>query len=233
MVIDPSLIIFTTIISFLITAISLTFRDRINNIVSGILILTTGSFEVGDLIEIRGIQGMVSEISLNYTKIRSIDGLFRFIPNTNAYNAAVKKFSHYITFEMSSMSKKKRKKDDGIKGYAKKLGEIISKDQKITRYIKIGQILSNQDPNTIDQKLEKVFEKYTEIFGKKPFYYINNTTLDRCSITLQIVTDKPRMILYYLNSFLRDILYELYDKQIYIGWEKEKLITPQSKEERE
>ncbi|MEJ2252038.1 MAG: mechanosensitive ion channel [Candidatus Lokiarchaeota archaeon] len=233
-IIDPTKTLITAISSFLITAISLTFRDRINNIVSGILILTSNSFEVGDLIEIKGIQGIVSEISLNHTKIRGIDGLFRFIPNSNAYNAAVKKFSHFTTFEISSEGEKyENNETSGIKAYTKKFGKIISKDEKITRYIKIVQITSTQEPDIIDIKLNKVFKKYEDVFGNRPFYYINNTIMDRCSITLQIVTRRPQLILYHLNSFLRDILYELYDEKIFSGWDKEKIIKSISEEEKE
>ncbi|MGV9174069.1 MAG: mechanosensitive ion channel family protein [Promethearchaeia archaeon] len=222
----------TGIVSFLIVAIALTFTDRINNIVSGVLLLFSGSFEVGDFVEIKGIQGIVTEITLNYTKIRGIDGLYRYVTNTQVYNSAVKKFTHSKDLELVYEQQKTRDKNKGaIKKYVSNISELISKEERITRYIKIIELLSINDPRVIDESLSKIFTKYEEIFGIRPFYYINNTTLDRCSITIQIVTKKPNLIPYYISSLLRDLIYELYDEIIYHKWEGEKSVVPPSTEE--
>ena len=230
-VIQPLLL--AIIVSFLAAAIGFTARDRINNVVAGILIFTTGAFEVGDLIEVKKIQGIVQEISLNNTKIKRNDGLLHFIPNTVMYNSAVKKFTHSRTYEYSSdtYDEETQEEESIIKKYSSKISDIIQKEERITRYIKIVQILARNQPEKIDTLLSKVFNKYEKIFGIRPFYYINNTTFDRVSITLQIVTKKPKLIQLYLNSFLRDIVYELYEEDIYAGWEGERLITPKEPDE--
>lgn len=226
-------LIFPIIISFLATAIGFTAKDRINNIVAGISIFTSGAFKVGDLIEVKGIQGIVQEITLNHTKIRRIDGLFHFIPNTVMYNAAVKKYTHSRAYEYAAEEEEQITggEESIIKRYTTKISDIISKEERITRYIKIVEILANKDPETIDNLLSKVFDQYEKLFGFRPFYYVNNTTFDRCSITLQIVTKKPELIQLYLNSFLRDIVYILYEEDIYSEWNKERSIVPTNSEE--
>jgi hypothetical protein len=230
-VIEPLLL--AIIIPFLASAVGFTAKDRINNVVAGILIFTSGAFKVGDLIEIKGIQGIVQEITLNNTKIKRNDGLFHFIPNTVMYNTAVKKFTHSKEYEYSSEETPEEKEGEKslIKKYSSKISDIIAKEERLTRYIKIVQILAKNKPIKIDSLLNKIFDKYEKIFGFRPFYYINNTVLDRCSITLQIVTQKPRLIQLYMNSFLRDIVYTLYEEDIYVGWDKEKLIIPSENEE--
>ena len=222
----------TGIISFLIAAIALTFKDRINNIVSGVLILFSGSFSVGDFVEIKGIQGIVNEITLNYTKIRGLDGLYRYVTNTEVYNSAVKKFTHKESLELAYEQQKKRESEKtSIKKYVSNISEIISKEERITRYIKILELLSVKNPEKIDKSLAKIFNKYEEIFGIRPFYYINNTTQDRCSITIQIVSKEPKLITSYLNSFLRDVAYELYEDIIYHDWEGKRTLVPPSTQE--
>ena len=70
-------IYFIAIISFLVVAISLTFQNIINNIASGIMLLSSEGFEAGDLIETNGIVGIVKEITLNSLKLEDFDGCFR------------------------------------------------------------------------------------------------------------------------------------------------------------
>lgn len=225
--------ILITIIPFLAAALGFTAQERINNVVAGIMIFTSGAFSVGDLIEVKGVQGIVQEITLNNTRIKRNDGLFHVFPNTVMYNAAVKKFTHSKIYEYSSEESEETETEEEstISKYKTKISEIIRKEERITRYIKIVQLLPKNEPEKIENQLSKIFEKYEKIFGIRPFYYINNTIFDRCSITLQIVSEKPRLIQLYLNSFLRDIVYSLYEEDIYSGWDKEKLIIPSEVEE--
>jgi small-conductance mechanosensitive channel len=205
------------ITSFIVVAVSLTFRDRINNIASGILILASESFDVGDMIETNGIQGVVLSIDLNYTKIRELNGIITYIPNSNVFNAATKKFTHRKLKEIAE--KETAEKGVHLREYVDKFGKIISREEKITRYVKTVRILSSLTPDELREVLSDVFERYKEVFGIKPFYYINYTFKDRCDITLQIVAKDPKMIMLYRNSFLRDILFQLYPEKIFMDWE--------------
>jgi len=203
------------ITSFIVVAVSLTFRDRINNIASGILILASESFDIGDLIEVNGIQGYVQEIDLNYTRIRQLNGIITNVPNSNIFNAATKKFTQRRKKKLS----KTEEKGFHIKEYTNKFTKILSKEGKLTRFIKTVEILSTWKPVELEKQLSEIFERYKEVFGFKPFYYINHTFMNRCNITLQIVSKDPHLISLYYNSFLRDILFILYPEKIFMDWE--------------
>jgi len=205
------------IASFLVVAVSLTFRDRINNIASGMMILASKTFDIGDFIEVNGIQGFVQEIDLNYTKIRELNGIITNVPNTNVFNAATKKFTQRRSNEISN--KEKEEKGVHIREYADKFTKIVSKGEKLTRYIKTIDILSKWKPDHLEKILSDIFERYKEVFGFKPFYYVNQTFKDRCNITLQIVSKDPQLIALYYNAFLRDILFVLYPEKIFKDWE--------------
>jgi len=86
--------LFFAIVPFLVVAISLNFKNIINNMVSGAFLLSSDQFEIGDLIETNEIQGVVREINLNYTKIREFDGVEIVIPNSNVYGFTTVKFTH-------------------------------------------------------------------------------------------------------------------------------------------
>jgi len=207
------------IISFLIVAVSFTFRNRINNIVSGAMIIITEEFDVGDLIETNGVQGIVEDISLNYTKIRQFNGILTMLPNQSVYNAKVTKF----TYKTLSNEKEKLSEEElgFFEKYGDKLTRFISKGKKVTRYIKIIEVRPNIDPDNLSNLLDIVFDKYEQVLGFRPIYYVNYTTFDRCSITLQLIGKDPKLIVLYANSFLRDVLYKLYSEEVFENWEGE------------
>jgi small-conductance mechanosensitive channel len=69
-----------------VSAIAFASMNAINNFIVGIWILLTRPFTVGDYININGSDGIVVEISLNYTKLKHIDETISLIPNSNCIN---------------------------------------------------------------------------------------------------------------------------------------------------
>ena len=202
------------IISFLLVAISLTFSDIINNIASGIILISKEEIEIGDLVQINNIQGIVQEINLNYTVIKELDGVLTYIPNKNVFNASVVKFTHRRTKELELF---KDKKD--IKKNIKEFGKLITKGQKRTIYTKSVEILSSVNPENLDNILNPIFDKYKPLFGVRPDYIVDQTIADRLKIILLIMAKTPTLVLEYIDAFLRDILYKLYPDEIFVGWE--------------
>jgi small-conductance mechanosensitive channel len=210
-------IYFVAIISFLVVAIALTFQNIINNIASGVMLLSSGGFEVGDLVETNGIEGIVKEITLNSLKILDFDGSITYIPNKNAFNSSVVRYTHKPI--------KKEKKIE-ISDLVRKFGKLITGEKKVTRYIKVVELLGSVDSEKLDELLAPIFEKYEPIFGIRPYFYANNTVsgiVNRLSITIQIITEDPKLILTYTDPLLKEILFKIYDKEINYGWnDKEK-----------
>jgi len=203
------------ITSFLIVAISLTFRDRINNVVSGAMIIINEGFEVGDLIETNGVQGIVEDISLNYTQIRQFNGIITILPNQMVFNSTITKFTNKMSLEEENILSEEA---GFLERYGDKLSRLVSKGKKLTRFIKIVEIGPNIDPENLDNLLNIVFDKYEPLLGYRPIFYVNKTTFDRCSITLQLIGEDPNLIILYANSFLRDVLYRLYSDEVFESW---------------
>jgi len=210
---------FVAIISFLVVAISLTFQNVINNIASGIMLLSSGGLEAGDFLDINGVEGIVKEITLNHIKLITYDGSITYIPNKNAFNAPITRYTHKPLA--------KSKKID-IKKSLKKLSKMISGEKKLTRYVKVLELMNYIDVDELGDTLKPVFDKYEETFGKRPFFYVNNSVSGlkvRLSITLQILTDNPELILRHTNQFLKDIIYEIYKDDVCFGWNNKKPLT--------
>jgi len=198
-----------TILSFLIVAISLTFQGIINNIVSGILLLSSGGFEVGDLIQTNNIDGIIKEITLNHIKLMDFDGSITYIPNRVVFNSSITRYSH---IELNKFDKL------DLTNVIKKVKKAFIGKKKLTRYIKVVELLGSVNGERIDELLEPVLKKYEPIFGIKPYFYVNYTIADRLSITLQILSKDPKLILEFFDPFLKDILFQIYQDEINFDW---------------
>jgi len=62
-------------------AVSLGAQDFVSDVVNGFTILSGKQLDIGDEVEIEGIQGNVLNINLTTTQIKDFDGTIHFIPN--------------------------------------------------------------------------------------------------------------------------------------------------------
>jgi len=228
---DPTL--FFAIVPFLVVAVSLNFKNIINNMVSGALLLSSDQFEIGDLIETNEIQGIVKEINLNYTKIREFDGVDIVIPNSYVYGFTTIKFTHDKFKIFEPLKREEFRKKHHYKEYIKFINKILSAKIKTTTYVKKLELLGSLDPNFLDEMLMNVFKVYEPIFGIMPDYAIDTTRFGRVRIRLYVKSSNPTIILNYLDSFLRDILFTLYPNRIYRDWEEYQKHLTETKLERE
>jgi len=74
-------------------AISLALQSSLSNVAGGFLLLINKRFSVGDFIEVSGISGTVSEISLSHTVLNTIDNKKVYIPNSEVVNNLVTNYS--------------------------------------------------------------------------------------------------------------------------------------------
>ncbi len=69
--------------------IGLAMQGSLSNLASGVLILVLHPFHVGDYVVAAGNEGIVTEISMFYTKINTVDNRVAVIPNGALSNATV------------------------------------------------------------------------------------------------------------------------------------------------
>jgi len=70
-------------------AVGFALRDVIENLVSGLLILGTRTFHIGDQIEVGDLEGSVEAIDLRATHIRTFDGRLMLVPNGQVLSSRV------------------------------------------------------------------------------------------------------------------------------------------------
>lgn len=64
-------------------AVALALQNNLSNVASGLIILVTRPFKVGDFVEYEGVSGTVNDIQLMFTHLNTIDNKVIVIPNSN------------------------------------------------------------------------------------------------------------------------------------------------------
>ncbi len=72
-------------------------QDTLANFFSGLLILTTHPFARDDAVEVNGAQGVVEEIKIRSTKLKTFDGLKVEVPNKAVLGSNITVFSEHPT----------------------------------------------------------------------------------------------------------------------------------------
>lgn len=81
------------VISVISLAVSLAMQNVLSNVVGGITLLATHPFRVGDHVRIDGVEGVVKEITLHYTKLIDKNSETLFIPNSATVSSKIRNFS--------------------------------------------------------------------------------------------------------------------------------------------
>ncbi len=84
---------FITVLASCGVAIGLALQGSLSNFAGGIMILLFKPFKVGDYIEAAGESGTVSEISVVYTVLLTVDNKRITIPNGSITNSVIKNYS--------------------------------------------------------------------------------------------------------------------------------------------
>lgn len=70
-------------------AASLAVQDSLSNLASGIMILVSKPFKIGDYVEVDSVSGTVAIIGLIHTRITTLDNKIIFVPNSKIISAKI------------------------------------------------------------------------------------------------------------------------------------------------
>jgi small-conductance mechanosensitive channel len=78
----------------LLVGLGLGIQEIFKDLVSGLILLFEGSLKVGDVIEVDQLVGVVKEINIRTSKVRTRDGIIIIVPNSNFINEKVINWSN-------------------------------------------------------------------------------------------------------------------------------------------
>ncbi|TFG09273.1 mechanosensitive ion channel [Candidatus Thorarchaeota archaeon] len=192
------------------TAIGLAFSTSLSNIVSGLYVLFSRPFKVGDYIKIGSFEGIVREITLNYTAILLADETRQLIPNNKVVSGEITnyriKVEDYIETESEESSA------GGRLGSA--LGTIrsLATVQEAYRYTFDLTFDLTHDHNRIIGDFEDVFDKWEKRFVARPNYMVWSKGKGSVTYRLAFIVEKPKDIMDMSSDFMRDLIQVVYKK---------------------
>ena len=116
-------------------AASLAIQDTLSNLASGVTILATHPFKIGNFVEAAGISGTVKDINFTHTVLRTPDNKVIRIPNKQVVDATIINYSEMpkrrvdVTFNLSYSADSEKIKD--IMRRAADENDFVLKDEEI------------------------------------------------------------------------------------------------------
>ena len=74
-------------------AIGLALQGTLSNFASGVMLMIFRPIRIGDLVEVGGVSGTISEIGIFSTRLNTADNVSIEIPNSNVYGETIKNYS--------------------------------------------------------------------------------------------------------------------------------------------
>ncbi len=78
-------------------AVGLALQGTLSNIAAGVVLLVLRPIKVSDAVDVGGTDGTVMEIGLFTTQLKTFDGVFISMPNSQVWGSTIKNFSHFPT----------------------------------------------------------------------------------------------------------------------------------------
>jgi len=78
-------------------AIGLALQGTLANIAAGLMLLWLRPFRVGDYIETSAVAGTVIEVNLFNTQMRTWDGIYKFVPNSELWSTTITNYTRNPT----------------------------------------------------------------------------------------------------------------------------------------
>lgn len=119
------------LVSVVSLALSLAFQNIMTNVFSGVIILVSKPFVVGDYVEVAGISGTVKNISLMRTTIATPDNKLHFVPNGSIDASNITNYSTETTRRVDI--KVSASYDASTEAVKKAIFEVLDKDNRIIR----------------------------------------------------------------------------------------------------
>ena len=137
---------FLTSITIVAMAIALLFRDYITNMISGLLVMFSDQFTIGDTVKIGEHQGKITDITLANIVVTNDDDDVVLIPNNSAFTTNIINQSLQnsrkltLAFELPLASSGRHKVlEDNIRAVLEQYGTAIVPDSFLLRVVGVGK----------------------------------------------------------------------------------------------
>jgi len=203
------------------TALGLAFSQALGNIVSGLYVLAARPFRVGDYVKIGNIEGIVREITLNYTRIFQADETVQLVPNNKVVGSEV---TNYRIEDIPGLIEEQkvdreeavdeRRGSRYIRSIDKAIDRIrdLATDEDFYRYTFSLTLHMSFDHKKLTQHFNKVCDKWSNIYLTRPTYIIWIKPNAAITYRFTIVVANPMTIIKKNSIFMQELLLHFFER---------------------
>jgi hypothetical protein len=182
------------------TAIGLAFSQAMSNLLGGIYVLGARPFRVGDYVVIGDAEGLVIEITLNYTRLLQKNHTRLNVPNSKVVTSNVKNFrvrvDDYIAerelqVEEDKENHKSRRLDSAVDAL-----RSLTKGEEIYRRTFDVNVNINFDSMKARARFDDLCEEFSSHFIEKPEYIFSYNQLYGITYSFAYIVKNPKRILF-------------------------------------
>jgi hypothetical protein len=200
------------------TALGLAFSTALSNIVSGLYVLAARPFRVGDYVRIGTMEGIVREITLNYTRILLPDETIQLVPNSKVVSSEVTNFridlSKYVEAKEEAAIREREDEPhsyrDTLDGAWQQL-KMLTSGEVAYRYTFDLSIHMNYDHRAMLQKFDSICEEWSQIFLTRPEYIVWSKPSAAITYRFSYIVSDPMVIIKKSSDFMKALLTEYYE----------------------
>ncbi len=206
---SPSFAAILSVSTLFGTAIGLAFSQALGNIVSGLYVFAARPFRVGDYVKIGDVEGIVREITLNYTEVLLPDETTQLVPNGKVVTSEVTNYR----IEMSDFVERSEELESGADSSVKRsmrralyrLKDMTGYDEAY-RYTFELTFHMNFDHQNLRITFENVCKNWTTKFLTTPNYIVWAAPNACVVYRFSFIVASPMDIIKYGSEFKDDLL---------------------------
>jgi small-conductance mechanosensitive channel len=182
------------------TAIGLAFSQAMSNLLGGLYVLGARPFRVGDYVVIGDAEGLVIEITLNYTRLLQKNHTRMNVPNSKVVTSTVKNFrvraDDYIAerelqVEEDMNPRKSKRLDSAVSAL-----RSLTKGEEIYRRTFDVNVNINFDSIKVRARFDDLCEEFSSHFVEKPEYIFSYNQLYGITYSFAYIVKNPKRILF-------------------------------------
>ncbi|MFW9769964.1 MAG: mechanosensitive ion channel family protein [Candidatus Thorarchaeota archaeon] len=189
------------------TAIGLAFSKALSNMVSGFYVLAARPFRVGDYINVGGVEGIVQEITLNYTRLLQPDYTREYVPNSKIVDSQVINYRRRIDDLMAERGKEyhEARTSSSRVQYALEGLRSLTKGTEVYQYTFEINVHKDFDIDKVHDYFDKICENWKDEFIEKPEVIFWGETMFGVIYKLSYIVTEPMEILGKGGDFFHEI----------------------------
>jgi small-conductance mechanosensitive channel len=176
---------------------------------------------VGDYVRIGSVEGVVREVTLNYTRVLMSDETIQLVPNSKVVGSEVTNFRINVEELIESREEEVQLSLDEGRGpsYIRKIDRALDQlkdmatDIEAYRYTFDLTVHMNRDHQAMRKHFNKVCKDYEKVFLDTPTYIVWEKPNAAVTYRFAFITEDPMVIVHKTNEFMNDLL-KLYMKGI-------------------